>query len=194
MGQLRPLFHLFLSFQTHITNFTTNRCVKKCPSSIWCRYSHSQPLEHESPQDQCSRPDKICLWLRLIVQFYSFRWRSIRSARSTWCTLASPSWGPWPWRTDRKRFSKNIHNLSRTLKNEWRPKCTTRLSTKIIYLTLIGLGSHVSCLDRECCFKGNRQFSDFRWTRKRLSSSSNISWSWSASSVIWKSLKLADDW
>ena len=49
MGQPRPLFHLFLSFQTHITNFTTNRYVKKCPSSIRCWDSNSRPLEHESP-------------------------------------------------------------------------------------------------------------------------------------------------
>ena len=28
MGQPRPLFHLFLSFKTHITNFTTNSYVK----------------------------------------------------------------------------------------------------------------------------------------------------------------------
>ena len=28
MGQPRPLFHLFSSFQTNITNFTTNRCMK----------------------------------------------------------------------------------------------------------------------------------------------------------------------
>ena len=28
MGQPRPLFHLFLSFHTNITNFTANRYVK----------------------------------------------------------------------------------------------------------------------------------------------------------------------
>ena len=28
MGQPRPLFHLFSSFQTHITIFTTNKCEK----------------------------------------------------------------------------------------------------------------------------------------------------------------------
>ena len=33
MGQPRPLFHLFSSFQTNITNFTTNMYVKKYPSS-----------------------------------------------------------------------------------------------------------------------------------------------------------------
>ena len=49
MGQPRPLFHLFLSFQTHITIFTTNRYVKKCPSNIWCQDSNSWPLAHESP-------------------------------------------------------------------------------------------------------------------------------------------------
>ena len=47
MGQPRPLFHLFSSFQTHIQNFTS--MWKKCPSSIWCRDSNSRPLEHEYP-------------------------------------------------------------------------------------------------------------------------------------------------
>ena len=31
MGQPRPLIHIFSSFQTHITNFTIKRYVKKCP-------------------------------------------------------------------------------------------------------------------------------------------------------------------
>ena len=33
MGQPRPLFHFFSSFQTNITILTTNKC-DKCPSSI----------------------------------------------------------------------------------------------------------------------------------------------------------------
>ena len=41
MGQPRPLFHLFTCFQKHITNFTTNMHVKKCPSSIQCPDSNS---------------------------------------------------------------------------------------------------------------------------------------------------------
>ena len=49
MGHPRPLFHLFSSFQTNITNFTTNKYVKKWPSSIWCWDSNSRPLEHLSP-------------------------------------------------------------------------------------------------------------------------------------------------
>ena len=51
MGQPRPLFHLFSSFQINITIFlifTTNKC-EKFPSSIWCRDWNSQPLAHESP-------------------------------------------------------------------------------------------------------------------------------------------------
>ena len=47
MGQPRPLFHLFSSFQT--TNFIKNRYVKKRPSSLWYRDSNSRPSEHESP-------------------------------------------------------------------------------------------------------------------------------------------------
>ena len=48
MGQPRPLFHLFSSFQTHKTIFTTNKC-EKCPSSILCQDLNSRPLGHESP-------------------------------------------------------------------------------------------------------------------------------------------------
>ena len=47
-GPTPASFHLFSSFQTHITIFTTNKC-EKCPSSIWCWDSNSQPLEHEFP-------------------------------------------------------------------------------------------------------------------------------------------------
>ena len=48
MGQSRPLFHLFLSFQTHIIILQQIN-VKKCTSSIQCQDSNSQPLEHKSP-------------------------------------------------------------------------------------------------------------------------------------------------
>ena len=47
MDHPRPLFHLFSSFQTNITTFTTNKC-QKCPSSLWCWDSNPQPSEHES--------------------------------------------------------------------------------------------------------------------------------------------------
>ena len=46
MGQPRPLFNLFSSFQTNITILTTNKC-EKCPSSIWD--SNLQPSDYESP-------------------------------------------------------------------------------------------------------------------------------------------------
>ena len=49
MAQPRPLFFMYATFQTHITNFTTNRYVEKCPSSIWCWDLNSRPLKHESP-------------------------------------------------------------------------------------------------------------------------------------------------
>ena len=48
MGQPRPLFRLFSSFQTNITILTTNKC-EKCPSSIWRRDLKSQPSDYESP-------------------------------------------------------------------------------------------------------------------------------------------------
>ena len=48
MGQPRPLFCLFLSFQTNNTILTTNKC-KKCPSSIQRQDSNSQPSDYKSP-------------------------------------------------------------------------------------------------------------------------------------------------
>ena len=54
MGLPRPLLHLFSSFQTHITNFTTNKC-EKCPSSTRCRDSNPQPPERE-PLPITTRP------------------------------------------------------------------------------------------------------------------------------------------
>ena len=48
MGQPRPLFRLFSSFQTNITIFTTNKC-EKCPSSIRRQDLNSQPSDYESP-------------------------------------------------------------------------------------------------------------------------------------------------
>ena len=43
------LFFIYFRLLKHITNFTTNTYVKKCPSSIQCQDSNSQPLEHEPP-------------------------------------------------------------------------------------------------------------------------------------------------
>ena len=48
-GPTPASFVYFRSFQTNIvTIFTTNKC-EKCPSSIWCRDSNSQPSDYESP-------------------------------------------------------------------------------------------------------------------------------------------------
>ena len=38
----------FRSFQTTLLQILQQINVKKCPSSIWCRDSNPQPLEHES--------------------------------------------------------------------------------------------------------------------------------------------------
>ena len=48
MGHPRPLFRLYLSWQTNITIFTTNFC-EKCPSILQCWDSNPQPSELESP-------------------------------------------------------------------------------------------------------------------------------------------------
>ena len=49
MGQPRPLFHFFVYSNNTFYNFLQQINVKKYPSSIWCRDSNLQPLEHESP-------------------------------------------------------------------------------------------------------------------------------------------------
>ena len=51
MGQSRPLFVYFQSFQTNNTIFTTIQCEKmsKYPSSMQRWDSNPQPSEHESP-------------------------------------------------------------------------------------------------------------------------------------------------
>ena len=47
MGHPRPLFHLFLSFQTKL-QILQQINVKKCPSSTRCWDFNPRPLEHES--------------------------------------------------------------------------------------------------------------------------------------------------
>ena len=42
-------FIYFCILKPTITNFKTNKYVKKCPSSVRCWDSNSQPLDHESP-------------------------------------------------------------------------------------------------------------------------------------------------
>ena len=59
MGQPRPLFHLFLSFQIN---------VKKCPSSIRRRDSNSHPSDYESPP-LTTRPGLPPLLLSLLCTF-----------------------------------------------------------------------------------------------------------------------------
>ena len=73
MGPPWPLFHLFSSFQTHITIFSTNKC-EKCPSSMWCQDSNSQPMEHESPPiiTRPGLPPKnsiLLLWLTISLSY-----------------------------------------------------------------------------------------------------------------------------
>ena len=46
MGQLRPLFRSFSSFQANTTILTTNKCEKM---PIQCQDSNSQPSDYESP-------------------------------------------------------------------------------------------------------------------------------------------------
>ena len=47
MGKPRHVFHLFSSIQP-ITNLTTNKYMKKCPSSIRCQDLNARPLDHDS--------------------------------------------------------------------------------------------------------------------------------------------------
>ena len=73
MGQPRPLFHLFSSFQMHY-KFYKNTNVNKCPSSIRCRDSNSRPLKHKPPPITTrpglpsTRPSSVCLFRSDSVQ------------------------------------------------------------------------------------------------------------------------------
>ena len=49
MGHTRPLFRLFLVSFKQTIQILQQIIVKKCPFSIWCWDSNSQPLEHETP-------------------------------------------------------------------------------------------------------------------------------------------------
>ena len=49
MGHPRPLFRLFLSFQTNNTIIRTNKCEKVMTTSLRRRDSNTWPSEHESP-------------------------------------------------------------------------------------------------------------------------------------------------
>ena len=62
MGQSRPLFVYFWSFQTNISIFTTNIC-EKCPSSIRCQDLNPQPLERESLPITTPAQPMASLWL-----------------------------------------------------------------------------------------------------------------------------------
>ena len=79
MGQPRPLFHLFSSFQTNIIRiFTTNKCVKKCPSSIQCWDLNPQPSGHESVPIT-TRPGLI---LPHLVEYFKRQlWRCIENVK-----------------------------------------------------------------------------------------------------------------
>ena len=72
---IKTLFRLFLSFQTNITIFTTNKC-EKCPSSIRSWDSNPQPSEHESPPITTTQglPHLLLglLWLRNHTLYRNF--------------------------------------------------------------------------------------------------------------------------
>ena len=85
MCQPRPLFHLFSSFQTHITIFTTNKC-EKCPSSILCRDSNSQPLEYESPPIT-TRPGLLPCLTNLTLMLVAAKKSWIRRRSNLWTVI-----------------------------------------------------------------------------------------------------------
>ena len=49
MAILGLFSHLFTSFQTNIITILTTNICEKCPSSILCRDSNTQPSDNESP-------------------------------------------------------------------------------------------------------------------------------------------------
>ena len=83
MGHPRPLFCLFLSFQTNITIFTTNKCEKWPFSTLRCWNSNPRPSYHESPPIT-TRPEAnvpLCCRLISILSFFRSLSLGIRQAR-----------------------------------------------------------------------------------------------------------------
>ena len=76
LGQPQPIFIYFRLFQTNINFFTTNRYVKKCPSSIRCQDLNSWPLEQESPPITI-RPGLLPYWTIFKQKSHTQYWREI---------------------------------------------------------------------------------------------------------------------
>ena len=76
MGHARPLFRLFLSFQTNNIIITANKC-EICPSSIRRWDLNPQPLEHESPP-LTIRPGLPPIFAQVILLFLSRGSNSVR--------------------------------------------------------------------------------------------------------------------
>ena len=65
MGQSRPLFCLFLSFQTNITIFTTNICEQNV-HPVYCSRIRTHDLQDTSLLDQGCSP--LVIFLNLLMQ------------------------------------------------------------------------------------------------------------------------------
>ena len=115
---IKTLFRLFLSFQTNITIFTTNKC-EKCPSSIRSWDSNPQPSEHESPPITTTQglPHLLLglLWLRNHTGIFS-------TNLSTTNWAAQPSWIIAPITI---AISLSISNCSAWCKCMWMGKLTS---------------------------------------------------------------------
>ena len=92
-------FSFISSFKTNFTNFTTDRYVKKCTSSIWCWDSNSWPLEHVSPPITTRPGLPPSLALNLVQCFKSCQktW-SYKDEWSCWFSVSKiivNNIGPW---------------------------------------------------------------------------------------------------
>ena len=103
-GPTPASFVYFRSFQTNIvTIFTTNKC-EKCPSSIWCRDSNSQPSDYESPllTTRPGLPPKMLIILSaglilllLTLKHLGKSGHTCLSAVTRKCVLKSTNWSKY---------------------------------------------------------------------------------------------------
>ena len=143
MGQLRPLFHLFSSFQSHITILRQIN-VKNVHPVYGTRDSNSRPLEHESPplpldQGSCNGfPSPYWIVTILQLTLVCLRWACRSPARSLRTSPKLPScraqWTLCPSQSgDRCRRSRpemeqatstRLINEDTDLIHKWKYHCT----------------------------------------------------------------------
>ena len=173
MGQPRPLFHLFSSFQTHITNFTTNRYGKKVhPVYLRCWDSNSRPWEHESPPitTRPGLPPNRRAFFVSKVKLLNFLSLYVVNPFLLTTTLFSLLWSRISSIMDR------LHTLG--IKKVSFLRLTKKAFIKMLrYL----FGGWIAVLPKALCFKGKlhrveSMLQNFFWSKSRFSKNNEIEW------------------